>query len=165
RRRLRPPPAGARPEAEGRVRPGVGRRAPPEGHHERLRGEAATDRGEPPAPARSVGRRARRARPCADDRVLPAAVPPHPRERRVVGQGLHGVDERHAVEGALSRARPPPPPRGPRLLRPSPPRGPRGPGGHGGQGRPPRLLLLLLLVPRKATPGEAAPRRPPAEAA
>ena len=38
------------------------------------------------------------------DRVLPAAVPPDPRERRVVGRGLHRVDERRARRGRVSPA-------------------------------------------------------------
>ena len=40
------------------------------------------------------------------DRPLPAAVPSDPRERRVVGAGLHRVDERRRGPAALPRPRP-----------------------------------------------------------
>src|SRR5262245_31662604 len=91
-------------------------------------------------------------------RVLPAPVPPHPGERRVVGAGLHGVDERRPGGAPLPRALPAPRPGRPGLLRPAPPREQAGPGRPGARVRRARLLLLPLLV-RGPAPAGAAVRR------
>ena len=76
------------------------------------------------------GARGRRRRREAD-RVLPAAVPPDPRERRVVGRGLHRVDERGQGRAAVPGPLPAAPAGRPRLLRPAAARGARGAGGAG----------------------------------
>ena len=56
----------------------------------------------------------------ARHRLLPAAVPSHPRERRVVGPGLHRVDERRSRRGRCSAGHDQPQAPGrPRLLRPA----------------------------------------------
>ena len=66
-------------------------------------------------------------------RALPAAVPPHPGERRVVGAGLHRVDQRRRGRGRSSAGHDQPKvPARARLLRPPPaggrePRRPRSP--------------------------------------
>ena len=93
--------------------------------------------------SRSRARLARETR-----RLLLAAVPPDPGERRLVGRGIHGVDERAARKPLFpGHQQPRFPPTW--LLRPAPPRGPD-PGGAGQSPRAPRVLLLLLLVRRQA---------------
>ncbi len=87
--------------------------------------------------------------------LLPPPVPPHPRERRVVGQGVHRVDQRDQGPTPLPGALPTPRARRARLLRPAGPRGPRGPGRAGRRPRHLRVRLLPLLVPREA-PARAA---------
>ena len=98
-------------------------------------------------------------------RLLPAAVPPDARERRLVGQGLHRMDRRHPGAARLRRPRPALPAVGPRLLRPARPRDDGRAVGPRERGRHRRLLRLPLLVRRRvrgrpAHPREAA-RRPP----
>ena len=92
--------------------------------------------------------------------VLPAPVPPDPRERRLVGHGLHRVAQRHPRPPALPRPLPAPRPRRARLLRPAGARGPRGPGRAGPRARTRRVRLLPLLVPRPAAPPAAVRRGP-----
>ena len=60
-------------------------------------------------------------------RVLSAAVPPHPRERRVVGQGIHRVDERHPGQAAIRRPLSAAPARRAGVLRSAADRGPAAP--------------------------------------
>ena len=92
----------------------------------------------------------------AGDRPLPAAVPPDPRERRVVGPGLHRVDERRRAPGrcspgTTSRSCPA---RSASTTCASPRRAPRRPSwprAHGIE----RVLLLALLVRR--APAARAP--------
>src|SRR5262249_36100829 len=92
------------------------------------------------------------------DRVLSAAVPSHSRERWVVGERLHRVDQRRPSQAALSGSLSAPLTGGPGLLRPPPP------GDTDGPGRTCRriwcrgLLLLALLVPRQALAREALQR-------
>ena len=88
---------------------------------------------------------------------LPPPVPPDPRERPVVGEGLHRVDQRHQGGAPVPRPRPAAPAGRPRLLRPAGARGPRGAGRPGPAPRGDRLLLLALLVRR--APAPAAPTR------
>src|SRR5262249_25114862 len=92
------------------------------------------------------------------DRVLSATVPSHPRERRVVGERLHGVDQRRQGQAALSGTLSAPRTGGPGLLRPPPPGGADGPGGTGQPIRGRGLLLLALLVPRQALARQALQR-------
>ena len=95
------------------------------------------DRRESPRPARPAESEppsldplgGRRASACAGAGPLPAAVPSHPGERPVVGEGVHGVDERRPGATALRRALPAAPSRPPRLLRPAFPGDPRAAGG------------------------------------
>ena len=59
------------------------------------------------------------ARPAQRLRLLPAAVPPDPRERRVLGRGLHRLGQRPQGQAAVRRPPPADPAqRGGRLLRP-----------------------------------------------
>ena len=140
----------------------VRRLVPPGGGRRRRRDGGG--RSASPSPLASL-----RADQRAGRRVLPAAVLPDPRERRVVGPRVHRVDQR--------RERPTPLPRPPaahpavraRLLRPASPRDP----GRAGRARPRlrrrglRLLALLVRrrgpdprppVPRGARVGGARPR-------
>ena len=121
--------------------------------------EPAPERSPPSAPsrgaepARGVGalQRARR-------RALPAAVPPDPRERRVVGARLHRVDQRRRARARSTRATTSPNPGRSRLLRPA---GARGAGGAGRARRGARrrgVLLLALLVRRAAAARAPVPR-------
>src|SRR6185436_2165072 len=102
------------------------------------------------AAAAGVRRRGSLADPA--DRVLPAAVPPHPGKRSVVGQGLHGVDERGARHAAVRRPRTAAPAGRARLLRSPAARGARGASGDGARARHRGLLLLPLLVRRTSPP-------------
>ena len=68
------------------------------------RRQARARRGQPGALRRALGRDAGRGRRGPRDRHLPAAVPPDPRERPLVGPGLHRMDERRARDAAVSRA-------------------------------------------------------------
>src|SRR5262245_23436534 len=92
------------------------------------------------------------------DRVLSAAVPSHPRERRVLGERLHGVDQRRQGQAAVSGTSSAPLTGGPRLLRPPPPGGADGPGGTSQPIRYRGLLLLALLVSRQALTRQALQR-------
>src|ERR1700722_12908973 len=91
-------------------------------------------------------------------RPLSPPVPPDPRERPVVGEGLHRVGQCRQGGAPVPGPRPAAPAGRPRLLRPA------GGGGQGGPGRPgpwprgDRLLLLALLVRRAATPSTAIRR-------
>ena len=71
-----------------------------------------------PSSRSSIRRSPRGATSGEGDRVLPAAVPPDPRERRVVGQGLHGVAKRRARLSPLRGPLPAAVAARPRLLRP-----------------------------------------------
>ena len=62
---------------------------------------------------------------------LPPPIPPHPRERPVVGEGLHRVGQRHPGRAVVPGPRPTPSARRIRLLRPAGPRGAGGPGRPG----------------------------------
>ena len=88
------------------------------------------------------------------------AVPPDPRERRVVGAGLHRVDQRGRAHVRCYPGHDQPKvPGGSRLLRPAPARGPRGAGRRSpGDARDRGLLLLALLVRRPSAPRAPVPR-------
>ena len=100
--------------------------------------------------------------------VLSAAVPSHPRERCGLGQGLHGMDQRHPGEAALPGSPSAASARRARLLRPSPARGDGTAGGAGARTRHLRLLPLFLLVrwtsAAGAAPGGDARLGPPGHA-
>ena len=91
-------------------------------------------------------------------RPLPPPVPPDPRKRPVVGEGIHRVDQRGPGRAALPRPRPAPSARRSRLLRPAGARGAGGPGRPGPASRGHRLLLLALLVRRAPAPPAPARR-------
>ena len=78
-------------------------------------------------------------------RLLPPAVPRHPRERRLVGQRLHGMDRRRPRHATLRRAPPAAGPAGPRALHPGWHRHAAPPGRPGPRRRAARLRLPLLL--------------------
>ena len=90
--------------------------------------------------------------------LLSPSVPPHPRERRMVGQGLHRVAQRDQGPPAVSRSLSAPPPGRARLLRLAGARGADRTGRIGPRARRARLRLLPLLVPRPPAAGAAVRR-------
>ena len=95
-------------------------------------------------------------------RVLPAAVPPDPGERRVVGQGVHRVVERRPRPAAVRRPLSAALARRARVLRSPAGRGAAAPGRVGPHLRAARLLLPPLLV-RRHTPVAPAARSAPGQ--
>ena len=91
-------------------------------------------------------------------RLLPAAVPSDPGERRVVGPGVHRVAQRRPRPQPLPEPPPAEHPRRARLLRPAHAGGPGGAGGAGRGVRHHGLLLLPLLVQRATHPRDALQR-------
>ena len=86
--------------------------------------------------------------------VLPAAVPPDPGERCLVGRGLHRVDQRHPRPAAVRGARAAAPARCPGLLRPAREGRDAPADAAGTRIRHRRVLLLSLLVRRQAPAGD-----------
>ena len=91
-------------------------------------------------------------------RLLPAAVPPDPGERRVVGAGIHRMDQRGLRQAPVRRPSPAAAPGRSRVLRPAGPGG-APPAGRAGPGVRDRRILLLLLLVRGPAPAGGAARR------
>src|SRR3546814_12316803 len=94
---------------------------------------------------------------CSSDLLLPAAVPSGAGERRLVGQGLHRMDQRHPCRPAVRRSRAAAAAGRSPLLRPSRPRNPCRAGGVGAALRHHGVPPLLLLVRRPPPPSPPPP--------
>ena len=110
-----------------------------------------------PATSRSRLHRARRqAAPAAEGaRLLPAAVPPDPRERRLVGDGVHRLGERRSRPPALRESPAAGRARRARTVRPVGSRCDAPPGGAGRELRRRRIRHVPLLVRRAEAPRHA----------